>query len=96
MLKPLLLALIFSLFFLPSIAQHASIKGVVVDTVEKKKLQNSSILLISSKDSILVKDARTKVNGEFEFSNLKKGNYTLVVTFPRMADYIRDIQLSDS
>jgi len=96
MLKQLFPVFILSLLFFPALAQNASIKGVVVDTVEKTKLQNSSILLIRSKDSILVKDVRTKANGEFELSNLKKGNYTLVVTFPRMADYIRDIRLSDS
>jgi len=96
MLKQLLSVFIFLLFFISSYAQNASIKGIVVDTVEKTKLHNSSILLIRSKDSILVKDARARANGEFELSNLTKGNYTLVVTFPKMADYIRDIQLSDS
>ncbi|KIA95874.1 hypothetical protein OC25_04800 [Pedobacter kyungheensis] len=96
MLKNLLAVFIFSVLFLPVFAQKASIKGIVVDTVEKTKLQNSSILLINSKDSILVKDTRAKANGEFELSNLKKGTYTLVITFPKMADFIRDIQLSDS
>jgi len=96
MLKQLFSVFIFSIVFFPALAQKASIKGIVVDTVEKTKLQNSSILLISSKDSVLVKDTRAKANGEFEFSNLKKGTYTLVITFPKMADFIRDIQLSDS
>lgn len=96
MLKQLFSVFIFSIVFFPALAQKASIKGIVVDTVEKTKLQNSSILLISSKDSVLVKDTRAKANGEFELSNLKKGNYTLVITFPKMADFIRDIQLSDS
>jgi hypothetical protein len=96
MFKQLLSVLLFLLLFFSAQAQNASIKGIVVDTVEKTKLQNSSILLIKSKDSILVKDVRAKANGEFELSNLKKGNYTLVITFPKMADYIRDIQLSDS
>ncbi|MGM9475571.1 outer membrane beta-barrel protein [Pedobacter sp. GSP4] len=96
MLKQLLSFCICSLLFLSSFAQNASLKGIVVDTVEKKNLQNSSVLLIRSKDSILVKDIRTKANGEFELSGLKKGNYTLLITFPKMADYIRDIQLSDT
>jgi len=96
MLKNLLAVFIFSVLFLPVLAQKASIKGIVVDTVEKKNLSNSSILLISSKDSILIKDARAKANGEFELVNLQKGNYTLVITYPKMADYIRDIQLSDT
>ena len=96
MLKNLLSVFLFSVLFLPVFAQKASIKGIVVDTVEKRNLSNSSILLINSKDSILVKDIRAKANGEFELANLKKGNYTLVITYPKMADYIRDIQLSDT
>ncbi|MFD2585174.1 outer membrane beta-barrel protein [Pedobacter vanadiisoli] len=96
MLKNFLAVFVFSALFLPALAQKASIKGIVVDTVEKKNLANSSILLINNKDSILVKDVRAKANGEFELSGLKKGTYTLVITYPKMADYIRDIQLSDS
>lgn len=96
MLKNLVSVFLFSVLFLPALAQKASIKGLVVDTVEKKNLSNSSILLINGKDSILVKDVRAKTNGEFELSGLKKGTYTLVITYPKMADYIRDIQLSDT
>lgn len=96
MLKNLLTVFIFSVLFLPALAQKANIKGVVVDTVEKRNLSNSSILLINSKDSVLVRDTRAKGNGEFELANLKKGSYTLIITYPKMADYIRDIQLSDS
>ena len=96
MLKKLCSVFILSILFLSSFAQKASIKGIVVDTVEKKNLVNSSILLINGKDSILVKDVRANARGEFELSGLKKGTYTLVITYPKMADYIRDIQLSDT
>ena len=96
MLKQLLCVFIFSVLFFPALAQKASIKGTVLDTIEHKSLSNSSILLINSKDSILVKDVRAKSNGEFELFGLKKGVYTLVITYPKMADYIRDIQLSDT
>ncbi|QPH40333.1 outer membrane beta-barrel protein [Pedobacter endophyticus] len=96
MLKQFLTVVFLFIFFLPGLAQKASIKGVVIDTVEKRKLQNSSILLIRSKDSVLVKDVRAGANGTFQLANLQKGTYTLLVTFPKMADYIRDIQLSDT
>lgn len=96
MLKRLLL-----LFFLvvPTIAlfaQKASIKGIVADTLEKKKLQHSAILLIRNKDSILVKTVRTNANGEFEINKLKKGDYSLLVSYPKMADYVKEIKLTDS
>ena len=96
MLKKLLSLFIFVLFPIFIFAQQATIKGSVVDTLEKRKLKNSSVLLIRSKDSILVKTIRTNTNGEFELKNLKKGDYSLLISYPRMADFIRDIKLTDT
>jgi len=96
MLKKLLSLFIFVLFPILIFAQQATIKGSVVDTLEKRKLKNSSVLLIRSKDSILVKTIRTNTNGEFELKNLKKGDYSLLISYPRMADFIRDIKLTDT
>lgn len=76
-------------------AQEATIKGQVLDTIETKKLQYSNILLIRKTDSILVKTVRADENGHFELNNLKKGSYTLVISYPKMADYVNDIQLSE-
>lgn len=76
-------------------AQEATIKGQVLDTIETKKLQYSNILLIRKTDSILIKTVRADENGHFELKNLKKGFYTLVITYPKMADYVTDIQLSE-
>lgn len=92
---------LFILFFLvvPPIvlfAQKANIKGIVVDTLEKKKLQHSAILLVRNKDSILVQTVRTNIKGEFELKNLKKGDYSLFISYPKMADYVKDIKLTDS
>lgn len=96
MLKKLFLFLFSITFFFSAFAQQASIKGSVVDTIEKKQLQYSSILLIRSKDSILVKSIRANAKGEFELKNLKAGEYNLLISYPKMADYVRDIRLTDS
>ena len=96
MLKKLVLFLIPLTFFFSAFAQQASIKGSVVDTLEKKKLQNSSILLIRSKDSIMVKSVRANAKGEFGLGNLKAGDYNLLISYPKMADFVRDIRLTDS
>lgn len=96
MSKKLLLLVLLALSVCQAFAQKASIKGAVVDTIEKRKLQNSSILLISSKDSILVKSVRANAQGEFELTNLQKGDYSLLISYPKMADFIRDIRLTDS
>lgn len=96
MFKKLFFILIISFSSISIFAQKASIKGSVVDTLQKKKLQNSSISLIRAKDSILVASVRANVNGEYELPNLKKGDYTLLISYPKMADYVRDIRLTDS
>ncbi|RZL48763.1 MAG: hypothetical protein EOP00_08415, partial [Pedobacter sp.] len=96
MFKKLFLFIIFSFTITSIFAQNASIRGSVVDTLQKRKLQNSSISLIRSTDSILVKTMRANANGEYELKNLKKGDYTLLISFPKMADYVRDIRLTYS
>jgi hypothetical protein len=96
MLKKLLFSLSLSISCFFALAQNAVIKGAVIDTLEKRKLKNSAILLISAKDSILVKTVRANENGEFELKNLKKGDYSLLISYPKMADYVRDIKLTDS
>ena len=96
MLKKLFLIIILSFAAITIFAQKASIRGSVVDTLQKKKLQHSSISLIRSADSILVTTIRANANGEYELKNLKKGDYTLLISYPKMADYVRDIRLTDS
>ncbi|TCC90294.1 hypothetical protein EZ428_13530 [Pedobacter frigiditerrae] len=96
MLKKLFILLALNLCILSAFAQKATIRGSVVDTIERKKLQNSSIVLIRSTDSIMVKTVRANEKGEFELTNLKKGDYSLLISYPKMADYVRDIRLTDS
>ncbi len=96
MLKKLFLFLFSFSLFISASAQQASIKGSVVDTVEHRKLQHSVIMLIRSGDSILVKSVRANAEGQFELTNLKKGTYSLRISYPRMADYVRDLKLTDS
>jgi hypothetical protein len=76
-------------------AQKAVIKGSVLDSVEMKKLQYSNIVLIRKADSVIVNDTRADADGRFELKHLKTGNYTLVISYPKMADYIRDVLLND-
>jgi hypothetical protein len=96
MLKKTFILIIFLLPFFSALAQKANIKGLVTDAVEKRKLEHSSILLINAADSILVKTTRTDKEGFFQFENLQKGNYRVLISYPKMADYIRDLRLSDN
>ena len=96
MLKKLTFFIALNCCILSLYAQKASISGIVVDTIEKKQLQHSSILLIRSKDSIMVKSVRANAKGEFQLGNLKAGDYSLLISYPKMADFVRDIRLTDS
>lgn len=96
MLKKILIFILLTISVFTVSAQKASIKGFVADTLEKKKLEYSSILLIRSSDSILVKTTRSDKNGKFELKNLSKGDYKILISYPKMADYIRNLRLSDT
>ncbi|MBB2148765.1 TonB-dependent receptor [Pedobacter gandavensis] len=93
MLKKLFTYIFFTLFSFTALAQKSVIKGFVADTLEKKVLENSAVLLIRSADSILVKTARTDKNGRFEWGNIRNGNYQLLISYPKMADYLRNISI---
>ncbi|WP_316842521.1 outer membrane beta-barrel protein [Pedobacter gandavensis] len=93
MLKKIFTYIIFTLFSFTAFAQKSIIKGLVADTLEKKGLENTAVLLIRSVDSILVKTARSDKNGRFEWGNIQKGNYQLLISYPKMADYIRNISI---
>jgi hypothetical protein len=96
MLKKIFTIILFLFPGLAALAQKANIKGVVTDSVEKRKLEHSSILLINATDSILIKATRADKQGNFELKNLKKGDYKILVSYPKMGDYIRNIRLSDT
>ncbi|WP_316822726.1 outer membrane beta-barrel protein [Pedobacter gandavensis] len=93
MLKKVFIYIFFALFSFTTLAQKSVIKGLVADTLEKKVLENSAVLLIRSADSVLVKTARSGKNGYFELGNLATGNYQLLISYPKMADYIRNISI---
>lgn len=87
--------LITFLFFFTTIvlAQHASIKGVISDTLNKQNLPNTVISILKAKDSVLVKFVRSDKNGNFELKNLPAGNFFLMISYPAYADYIFPVTL---
>jgi len=96
MLKKTFIFILFTFSVLTAWAQKANIRGVVTDTVEKRKLENSAVLLIRSSDSVMVKTTRADRNGKFELKNLSAGDYKILISYPKMADYIRNLRISDT
>lgn len=68
-------------------AQNSTLKGVINDTSAHQKLVNTTITLLHAKDSTLYKFTRSKEGGLFEMDNLDSGNYILMITHNRYADY---------
>lgn len=75
-------------------AQNLQINGSIIDSTANINLKNTSIVLLNAKDSILIADTRTNANGQFTLSNLKPGNYILMVTYPKYVDYVAQISLN--
>lgn len=96
MYKKLLLLFLLIGYSLCSFAQNAQVKGKIIDLSENKVLPNANILLLRAADSVLVKSVRADQNGSFHLKNLPKGRFELLVTYPKMADFITYYNLSDS
>jgi len=94
-MKRLFLFLVFlCLCSFTSFAQNDYlIKGVVADTSSNLALNNTSISILNAQDSMLYKYTRAANGGKFILSNLEKGNYILLVTYPKYADYVEKITL---
>ncbi|MBO9659911.1 MAG: hypothetical protein J7527_13915, partial [Chitinophagaceae bacterium] len=74
-------------------SQTSSIKGSARDTLEKKNLSNAVVSLLRPADSVLVKFGRTNASGVFHIGNIESGEYIMLVTFPKFADYSDRIKL---
>ena len=95
-MRQLTVCLAFLLFFCMGVhAQTTSLKGQIRDTSERKPLGNTSVSLLRKADSILVAFTRTKEDGSFILKNIKPGNYLLLATFPKYADYVEEITVKD-
>jgi hypothetical protein len=89
-------SLILLLFIIPSQAQKNTLKGSVVDTAENRKLHYSIVALINKADSVLYQSVRTNVEGAFEITRIPPGNYTLMVSYPKMADFLHELTITDT
>lgn len=78
-------------------AQNAfSVKGSVQDTASNVPLLNSSIVILNSLDSTLVRYTRAGKDGTFSIDGLKEGNFILLVSYPDYADYAERFSLTEA
>jgi uncharacterized surface anchored protein len=82
-----LLTGLFLLSMISALCQQPVITGKIVDTLEKRELQNASVSLVRKSDSALSAFVRTDEKGQFRFRNVVPGKYMVLVTYPKYADY---------
>ncbi|MBS1566364.1 MAG: TonB-dependent receptor, partial [Bacteroidetes bacterium] len=76
-----------------AIAQQATVKGTVRDTSEQKIMPNAVVAVLKKSDSTLSAFTRSDKDGAFVIKNIPPGDYLLMVTYPRFADYVEPFSL---
>ncbi|MBD3627297.1 outer membrane beta-barrel family protein [Cyclobacterium sp.] len=79
-MKILLICLFQLILCYPTFAQN-SIQGTLADANENTPIEYGSVGLYSSSDSSLVSGAVSEPDGKFELSDIKPGQYYLVIQF---------------
>lgn len=75
--------------------QSSAVKGSLRDTVDHKNLKNAVVTLLRSKDSVLVNFTRAADKGSFKLNTVPGGDYILLVSYPKFADYSDKIKVVD-
>lgn len=83
--------LALTLLALPVYTQSV-ITGEVLDEESNVKLSNATIMLIQAQDSILVDFTRAAENGKFKLEKPTEGDFRLIISYPKYADYSVDVQ----
>ena len=93
----LTVALFFSLFYaIVAKSQVKTISGNITDSINNKKLQNSSVSFLRQSDSVLLSFTRTDKDGIFNLTTKDTGHFILSIAHPGFADYSDTLRLSGS
>jgi hypothetical protein len=87
----LLFILIFSLSQI--FAQGSLLHGKISDTLGRVPLSQAVVSLLSKKDSTLLKYTRSTKDGSFSLPQIAKGQYIVMITFPKFADYVDEVNI---
>ncbi len=93
MLKPAVFTCLLFLSILSVQAQQAVISGSVADSSEKQNLHLAVISLLRKSDTTLVTYTRSNQQGKFVLPKIDTGWYLMLVTYPRFADYLEQIEV---
>lgn len=94
-MKNKLLLLLFSFCWLIVDAQRSTISGVVVDDLNFFPLQNATITLAKSSDSLLIGYKRTNLKGSFAFDKIDTGRYDIFISYPDYLGYAGEVIIGE-
>ncbi len=87
LMRKLLYLLLLSCFCQAATAQTSSITGAIRDTIDKKTLQHAVVTVLNRQDSTLVTFTRTDAKGAFKISPINSGQYVIIISYPKFADF---------
>jgi Outer membrane protein beta-barrel family/Carboxypeptidase regulatory-like domain len=96
MLKLLCAGILIVALGLSAKAQTQTVSGSIKDTTEKKTLTNAAVSILRAKDSILIAFSRSDSTGKFSLPVSAPGNYLIMITYPRFADYVEAITVAEN
>ncbi len=70
-----------------SYAQEVNVKGILLDSITKQKLDKGVIYLLRASDSIILKYTRIKSDGSFEFKDIAPNNFILIASLSNYIEY---------
>lgn len=79
--------------FITARSQQVVVSGRVTDSVEKKNLHLAVISLLRKSDTTLVTYVRADKEGKFSLPKTDPGQYIVLVSFPRFADYMEGYEI---
>ncbi len=87
MRKIILLSLLCSFFSAGAWSQQSAVQGTITDTVNKKNLYRTSIVILRQSDSTMVGYTRSTQDGSFKYNLQEPGKYIIQIGHPGFADY---------
>jgi len=93
-LKSLIFSLIISFCAFSVYGQNAEISGYVADELNQYAIENATVTVMRTSDSLMVAFTRTKSDGSFGFKNLRPDKYDILFSFPDYLGHAMDLDLN--
>jgi Outer membrane protein beta-barrel family len=85
----------FFILSVSSFSQKSTLSGIIQNT-EKFPVHNTVVMLLTPKDSILHRFARTNKEGKFDITKIKAGKYIIMTSNNQYGDYVDEITINEN